>query len=72
LWKSAVVLEQDTFGQYLEEAKSLRTRAEVAKQALTGSGESGFIPFLEDYEKLGIERDPEEDSYDVLVPLFFR
>lgn len=66
------MLEQDTFGQYAQEAKALRTRAEVARQALTGSGETGVIPFLEDYEKLGIERDPEEDSYDVLVPLFFR
>ena len=72
LWKTAVVLEEDTFGTYAEEAKALRTRTEVARQALMGSGESGFIPFLEDYEKMGILRDPEEDSYDVLVPLFFR
>lgn len=70
LWKTACVLEADTFGRFALEAKDLRTRAEVARQAMLAGGEGGLIPFLEDFDE-GM-RDPEEDSYDALVPLFFR
>jgi len=69
LWKTAVVLESDVYGTYAAEAAELRKRAEVARQDLLNSGEGGLIPFIDEYEA---ERDEEEDSYDALVPLFFR
>jgi hypothetical protein len=67
-WKTAVVLEVDTFGIYTSEAKEFKTRAEVAKQKLLAAGEGGIIPFVED----DADQDEEEDSYDALVPLFYR
>jgi hypothetical protein len=69
LWKTAVVLESDTFGTYTKEAGELRTRAEIARRALLGSGEGGVIPYVEDDDS---ERTQEEDSFDSLVPLYFR
>jgi hypothetical protein len=68
-WKTAVVLEgmNDTFDNYKSEAQEFRNRAEVAKQRLLASGEGGIIPFVEDDG----DHD-EEDSYDALVPLFYR
>jgi len=78
LWKTAVVMESDTFGKhssaaavrtYAVEAADLRHRAEVARLQLLASGEGGIIPFIDE----GIaERNQEEDSYDVLIPLYFR
>ncbi len=67
-WKTAVVLEGDTYGTYKSEAKEFRNRAEVAKQKLLAAGEGGIIPGWEDYA----EHDLEEESYDALVPLFYR
>jgi len=63
------VLESDTFGAYANEARELRTRAEIARRALLGSGEGGVIPYVEDDNS---ERTEEEDSFDSLVPLYFR
>jgi hypothetical protein len=69
LWKTAVVLESDTYGKFTTEAADHRRRAEEARQNLLASGEGGLIPFIEEYEA---ERNEEEDSFDALVPLFFR
>lgn len=69
LWKTAIVLESDTFGTYAADARELRTRAELARTALLGSGEGGIIPYMEDDNS---ERTQEEDSFDSLVPLYFR
>jgi len=69
LWTIAKVLASDTFGKYQEEAESLRRRAAAAQQELLATGEGGDIPILnDDYA----DRDMEEDSYDALVPLFYR
>jgi hypothetical protein len=68
LWKTAIVLESDVLGKFTSEADALRQRAEVARKQLVNSGEGGSIPlFIDD-----TERDQEEDSYDALVPLFYR
>ena len=69
LWKTAEVLEDDTFGKYAEEADALRTRAAVAQRLLLGSGEGGEIPFREERDA---DRNQEKESYDALVPLFYR
>lgn len=69
LWKMAVVLESDTFGSFSSEAAGLRTRAEVARRQLLSSGEGGVIPFIGEDDA---ERNQEEDSFDALVPLYFR
>ena len=69
LWKTAVVLESDELGRYSSDADELRKRAEIARETLLASGEGGLIPFVgED----GAERDKEKDSFDALVPLFYR
>lgn len=67
-WKTAIVLESDTFGTYKTEAQEFRSRAEVARQKLLASGEGGIIPFIED----DADQDEEEDKFDALVPLFYR
>lgn len=69
LWKTALVLENDTLGKYAEEADSYRIRAAVAQQQMLASGEGGEIPYVDEYDA---DRDLEEHSYDALVPLFFR
>jgi len=69
LWKTSVVLESDMLGKFSSEADELRQRAEVARKQLGASGEGGSIPFVEEDDD---ERDQEEDSYDALVPLFYR
>jgi hypothetical protein len=69
LWKTAVVLENDMLGKFSSEANALRQRAEVARKQLVASGEGGSIPFVDEGDA---ERDQEEDSYDALVPLFYR
>ena len=67
LWRTSVVLESD--GQQPKEAAELRTRADTARQFLIAAGEGGALPCNEED---GTERDEEKDSYDVLVPLFYR
>jgi len=69
LWKTAVVLESDVLGKFSSEADALRQRAEVARAQLMANGEGGKIPFIDEDDA---ERDQEEDSYDALVPLFYR
>jgi hypothetical protein len=69
LWKTATILESDTFGTYSAKAAELRRRAELARQSLLASGEGGLIPFIDEYEA---DRDEEEDNFDALVPLFYR
>jgi hypothetical protein len=70
VWKTVVVLESDPFNSYAAEAAELRQKAEVAKAELLAAGEGGIIPFLEEGDPS--KRNEEEDSYDSLVPLFFR
>jgi hypothetical protein len=65
----AKVLDSDTLGRYAEEATRLRNRAAVAQQKLVAAGEGGEISVPEN--ETG-DRDLEEDSYDALVPLFYR
>jgi hypothetical protein len=67
-WKTAIVLEADTFGTFKNEAEEFRSRAEVARRKLIASGEGGIIPFIEN----DTDRDEERDRYDALVPLFYR
>ena len=69
LWKTSVVMESDTFGIYAKEAADLKNRAEEARQLLRAGGEGGEIPFIDEDDA---DRNEEEDSYDALVPLFFR
>ncbi|KAG4441818.1 hypothetical protein IFR05_002682 [Cadophora sp. M221] len=69
MWKKACVLEQYPEGKHLEEAKDLKRRAERLKETLTVGGEGGTVPFADEE---GRERNQEEDSYDALVPLFYR
>ena len=69
LWKTAVILEGDVLGKFSSDAAALRQRAELARQELRASGEGGLIPFIDEDDA---ERDQEEDSFDALVPLFFR
>jgi hypothetical protein len=68
LWTMAKFLDSDTLGRYAEEAQRLRNRAAVAQQKLVAAGEGGEIPVLGNEA----DRDLEEDSYDALVPLFYR
>jgi hypothetical protein len=67
LWRTSLVLESD--GQHAKEAAELRTRADTARQLLIAAGEGGALPCNNEDES---ERDDEKDSYDVLVPLFYR
>jgi hypothetical protein len=71
LWKTSVVLESDTFGSFAREADYLRIRAEVARRTLMGRGEGGDVVIAID-EDGNPDADENEDSYDALVPLYFR
>lgn len=62
-------MESDVLGKFTSEADVLRQRAEVARTKLIASGEGGSIPFVDEDDT---ERDQEEDTYDALVPLFYR
>ncbi|KAH7416708.1 P-loop containing nucleoside triphosphate hydrolase protein [Cadophora sp. MPI-SDFR-AT-0126] len=70
MWKKSVVLENDTFGQYIDEAKELRLRAELALRKLSDNGE-GFAVITLDDEGNEDQLDT-EDAYDALVPGYFR
>jgi hypothetical protein len=70
LWKKSVVLESDTFGTYAKEAEGLRIRAEVALKTLTGNGEGQLTVAVDNDDDADI--DEVEDSFDALVPGFFR
>jgi hypothetical protein len=70
LWKTSVVLESDTFGRYQNEANEMRIRAEVARRLLTGNGEGGVVIALD--EEGNVDAGETEDSFDALVPGYFR
>jgi len=70
LWKTSVVLESDTFGRYQNEANEMRIRAEVARRLLTGNGEGGVVIALD--EEGNVDVGETEDSFDALVPGYFR
>jgi hypothetical protein len=67
LWTLAKVLDSE--GRHQEEAEELRSRAAVAAQELIAAGAVGVIPAL---DNIYSDRDVEKDSYDALVPLFYR
>lgn len=69
LWKTAVVLDSFNHVESGTEAAALRRRAEGIKQSLIAAGEGGHI-CRSHSSMFGISK--EEDSYDALVPLFFR
>ncbi|PVH79051.1 TPR-like protein [Cadophora sp. DSE1049] len=70
LWKKSVVLESDTFGTFRAAAEEMRIRAEVARRTLTGNGEGGIVIALDD--EGNVDATETEDSYDALVPGYFR
>ncbi|RDW59780.1 hypothetical protein BP6252_12867 [Coleophoma cylindrospora] len=70
MWKMSVILEDDTYGTYAKEADSLRLRAELARQQLTASGESGLVFAID--ENGNEDRDETEASYEALIPFFYR
>ena len=70
LWKTSVVLEDDTVGAFATEATSMRTRAELARRKLTGNGEGGLVFAID--EEGNADANETEDSYDALVPGYFR
>jgi hypothetical protein len=70
MWKTSKVMEDDTYGMYAKEAEELRIRADLAQKTLTGSGE-GIVVIAID-EKGNLDVGEEEDSYDALVPGYFR
>jgi len=70
LWKKSVVLESDTYGTFQNVANEMRLRAELARKELTSNGEGGVVISLdEDGDPDALET---EESYDVLVPGYFR
>lgn len=70
MWKKSIVLDSDTFGAYLDEAKELRDRADLALRKLNASGEGGVVFSVDDDGNP--DADEEENAYDSLVPGFFR
>jgi hypothetical protein len=75
LWKMSKVYEADTFGTYLKEADDLRIRAEVARNKLNSSGEGalfGADGVMSLDEDGNVDATEEEDTYDALIPGYFR
>lgn len=73
LWMIARSMEQDSNIIVSAEAAQFRQRAEIAKNRIMGRGEQLGVP----REKFDMETgegkiQDEEDSYDVLVPGYFR
>jgi len=71
LWKTSEVMNEDPYGTYKVEADQMRVRAEVARRDLTNSGEGTGLVFSLD-EEGNADGAEIEDSYDALVPGFFR
>ncbi len=69
LFKMAKVLEQDVLAG--PQAQQTRNRAEVARRALTASGEGNMVQILDDEGNVDYEEE-EDEAYDLLVPIFFR
>lgn len=76
LWKIAMVLKNQPSGMSVkdaQEADQLLARAYVAKAALTGTGEAGEGEIYDlDRREAMTEMDKEEESFDLLVPGYFR
>lgn len=71
LFKMAQVRENDILPGY--EAQQLRTRADLARKKLTGSGEGHILHAVHVLDDEGnVDLDEEDDAYDALVPIFFR
>lgn len=70
LWKTSLVLERDTLGRYQDEASQKRIRAEVIRTKLNNNGEGALVLAFgeDDYT----DQTEEEDTYDALVPGYFR
>jgi hypothetical protein len=64
----AKVLEQDVLAG--PQAQQIRNRADVARRALTASGEGNMVQILDDDGN--VDYDEDDDAYDALVPIFFR
>ncbi|KAG4437548.1 hypothetical protein IFR05_006982 [Cadophora sp. M221] len=69
LWKRATVLQGHPSGTAAEEALEIKAKAAEIKRYLMASGEGGTIPCGDGQDT---SKDSEEDSYDALVPLFYR
>lgn len=69
MWKTSVVLESYTFGEFADEATKLRIRADVAMKALSAKGEGGVVSLDENGNA---DEGEMEDVYDSLVPGYFR
>jgi len=76
LWKIAMVLKNQPGGTSLaeaNEANQLLTRAYNARSALTASGEGGEGELYElERRDAMTEMEKEEESFDLLVPGYFR
>lgn len=72
MWKKSMVLEDDTYGKFAKEADALRLRAELARQQLTASGESGLGLVFAIDEDGNADHDETEASYEALLPFFYR
>jgi hypothetical protein len=70
LWKKSVVLGDDVTGTYQKEADELRIRADLALRKLSQNGEGSSVVTIDD--EGNAEWVETEDSYDALVPVFFR
>jgi hypothetical protein len=70
MWKTSIVLESDTYGAYHEEANDLRIRADLARTKLNNNGEGALVIAID--EEGNADPIEEEDSYDALVPGYFR
>ena len=70
LWKTSIVLERDTLGRYKDEADEKRIRAEVARTLLNNNGEGAPVIAIDDDGNADVAE--EEDTYDALVPGYFR
>ena len=72
LWKKSAVLRSEPTGLYQKEASDLLIRAEMARGLLNTSGEGRTFTSIERDDDFVIVGDEEENSYDALVPGFFR
>ncbi len=76
LWKLSKVLEADTYGTYQQEADDMRRRAEVARAKLNNIGEGALLSSGDAVVSLddegNVDAMEEEDTYDALIPGYFR
>lgn len=68
LFKMAKVLENDVQGA--QAAQDLRTRAGVAKATISGMGKGDILQIMD--EDGNVNLGEEDDTFDALVPIFFR